>query len=388
MGLKLPLQYFAGVLLSVLVFSGGFKILIGFSNAIVNLSVSLLVLALLIFSGIHQRGLVVSQKQKFYLSIFFYFLLLLSVYVAMGAGDFSKFSSFEYYFKAFIYLFVAIALVMFGTNVTVVSFIVGVVFLSLAVIGKYLGGFIVFDDASGNRLVFSMLVGVLGVVSIPLIFSSIRIYSLLGLCGLALSVIINFLDGSRGGILAVFGLLLLELIRYIRRENFYRSFCYIIGISLAFGMAFLAAIQRLEFNSWLLFKFQRLFVGDISDEPRYEIIQASYRYYMENFSVFGQGFHGAQYLSTSWDSSLPYLESFVLELVFNYGLFGVLGIMLLIFGFLDFFKLRGSLVGLISLYIFCYVFFIFNKSWSVYDGFVIFTVLALAPIVRRSVNGV
>ena len=52
-------------------------------------------------------------------------------------------------------------------------------------------------------------------------------------------------------------------------------------------------------NSWMVYKFSRLFSGQVTEEPRYELYSNVIEYAFEYPSILGYGFHASKLISTS-----------------------------------------------------------------------------------------
>jgi len=126
----------------------------------------------------------------------------------------------------------------------------------------------------------------------------------------------------------------------------------------------------------------RLLAGNLDEEPRAEIYPQVLEYLLENLPFFGSGFSSSYLFSTSWDTKLPFIESFPLELILNFGIFGLL---ILIYIYRSYIKLYKFSAVLFMLNV--YLFLNYSKSWSVYSGFVLIVFLAFSLQSQKKING-
>lgn len=243
------------------------------------------------------------------------------------------------------------------------------------------------DITRSNYLIQSFIMGLGAIVlAYDLLFTKnnnlIRLYYGVGLIFLVFNML---LVGGRGTLIFTALCVLIMLVMKAEKGKLIFVCVWLPFTAIIAALSIQVFTQFFKVNSWTLFKLLRLFSSDITEEPRYELYSNALTYMYDNPNLLGLGFHASRYVKTSWDNSLPYLESFPLELIFNFGVFGLIFV-LYIFGIATLWlrKLEINLrVSNIHFFIFIFVLMNFSKGWSVYAGFSSVTLLGVLFAVYR-----
>ena len=243
------------------------------------------------------------------------------------------------------------------------------------------------DITRSNYLILSFMMGLGAIVlAYDLLFS--KNTNLIRLCyggGLVFLIFNMLLAGGRGTVIFTALCVLIMLLKKARGSKLIFFGIWLPFMALISGLSTQIFVHFFKVDSWTLFKLLRLFGGDITEEPRYELYSNALTYMYDNPNVLGLGFHASRYVKTSWDNSLPYLESFPLELIFNFGVFGLIFVFY-IFGIATLW-LRNLEINLrvsnIHFFIFLFVLMNFSKGWSVYAGLSSVTLLGVLLAVYR-----
>ena len=344
------------------IFAGYGQMLIGYASPLYHFSLTVILLIDVFVFG--------KNVKKINLIPLLMIILFLAYYLH-PSNTIDKLT-FEYLLKAVLYMVWFFVIQFLNISLkTLNSFFKITITFTLLGIFLQLNGFIDHDKTSSNYLTVGLLIGFSLIISI---YSDIfdkkkKLFLIFLLVFSSLSI------ASRGSIIFSFFVILLYSLR--SRKN---VFLFIISlVSIYFSVNIF--IRYFNINSWLYFKMTRLLVGDFDEEPRAEIYPQVFEYLLENLPFFGSGFSSSYLFSTSWDSKLPFIESFPLELILNFGIFGLL---ILIYIYRSYIKLYKFSAVLFMLNL--YLFLNYSKSWSVYSGFVLIVFLAFSLQFQKKIN--
>lgn len=375
------------LLLFIILFPGMVKMVIGYTSSLINIVPFFILLLFVINSKKKKYQILFERKMNLtFVYLMLFIALMITIYFSFSLSQLD-FLSIQYFIKAWLFLLTSIILFYFFkendfntlVNIIVVFSVISTIMMNL--------GAIDYDRTKTNYLIYAFL---LGLSMIFLFFDYLFIKANIFLIAMVLYFgLMSLFSGSRGALLFA-GLIMLFLIIIKMRKVGLLKKIFIAGVLyMSVYVIVVFALPKIEINSWLQYKMLRLFSSDVSEEPRYELYANVFKYFENNFSFYGFGFHASRNISTSWDPRLPYLESFPLELVFNYGIFGLLVILyqvLFVITFLkkNIYKYRNTFK---SFLMFLFVYLNFSKGWSVYNGFVVFPLMAITLIVYTYESG-
>jgi hypothetical protein len=375
------LNYFESFSLFVICFPGVVKMIIRVDSFIINIFAFICY----VFIGAFLKSSRLNRIYNFQAVIASFFLVIgLSIFFHPGQIDAE---SIVFLVKGFIYLITGLVAYHTFTLDNGRAFINLIVIFSFFII---VFNFIYPIDHSvtrSNYLIFSFMLGLAAIVLTHDLFlgKNNNLMKLSYVAGLVFIVFNILLAGGRGTLIFTGLCMFIMLVKKAVINKLIFVAVWLPLMTLIVGFSTWIFVKFLNVNSWTLFKLLRLFRGDITEEPRHELYSNALTYMYENPNFFGLGFHASRYIKTSWDNSLPYLESFPLELIFNFGVFGLIFVFY-IFG-VAILWLRKLEIGLrvsnIHFFIFLFVLMNFSKSWSVYAGLSTVTLLGVLLAVYR-----
>lgn len=376
---RLFFNFIEAFFLFIVCFPGAFKMIIGVDSSTIN------IIAFLCYTIFASRKPITINRNFNYLILSILSVVSFSIILHPDQIDGE---SIALLVKGVIYLITAL-LVFHTYNIGVGKAFISIIFISSIIIIMR-GYFLPFDfeKTRSNYLLVSFPIGISAIIS--LYFLYFGNFSML-IKGLLISSLLFFLggllfSGGRGSLLfTVFSMLLIIYEKYKMNKNLFLIYTFPFLLITVYAF-YSFVLNFITINSWTLEKLYRLFSAKITEEPRYELYSNALDYFVNHASLLGLGFHAARYVDTSWDPSLPYLESFPLELIFNFGIFG-LTISLIIFSAVPrYFRQFGSrcCTSRAHFYIFLYFLLNFSKGWSVYAGFSCITILAMFLACRNA----
>lgn len=359
MGFLRPIYIF------LFIFSGFGQMLIGYSGILYHILLTLILIVDLILSP---------ARSNVNLSYILIIILLLSYFIHPSNTIDSLTTN--YLLKGLLYMIWALLLPFLRLEEGFLKkFLNTIIIMSFIVIILNLIGFIDHTRTNSNYLTIGLVVGagMLCSTDIKNTRISLLLFFLLSILSLTIS--------SRGSLILS---LLFASIIYI---NKYKAkaisvITFFVVITIALGNQIL---NYLSISPWLTYKMTRIFSeGGISEEPRYEIYPQVVNYLIKSINLFGSGFSSSYMFRTSWDSKLPFIESFPLELVLNFGIFGILILLMIKIDYYKIFK-RSNILFFLNLYMFLN----YSKSWSVYSGLVLIVLLSLSKkIIENDTSGI
>lgn len=376
---RLFFNFIEAFFLFIVCFPGAFKMIIGVDSSAIN------IIAFLCYMIFSLRKPITINRNFNYLILSILLVVSFSIIIHPSQIDGE---SIALLVKGFIYLITAF-LVFHTYNIGVGKAFISIIFISsiIIIMRSYFLPFD-FEKTRSNYLLVSFPIGISAIISLYLLcFGKFSIF----IKGILISSLLFFLvgllfNGGRGSLLfAVFCMLLILYEKYKMNKNFFLIYTFPLLLITVYAF-YSFVLNFITINSWTLQKLYRLFSANITEEPRYELYSNALDYFVNNASLLGLGFHAARYVDTSWDPSLPYLESFPLELIFNFGIFGLI-ISLIIFSAVPrYFRQFGyqCCTSRAHFYIFLYFLLNFSKGWSVYAGFSSITILAMFLACRNA----
>ena len=363
--------------LFVICFPGAFKMIIGVDNSIIN------IIAFVSYSLLASRKPIKIYRNFNYFILFILLVITFSIILHPGQIDGE---SITLLIKGVIYLFTAFLVFHTYHIDTGKAFILIILICSIIIIMR--GFFLPFDleKTRSNYLLVSFPIGISAIVSFH--FLNFGNFSMLvkGLLVIALFFFLSGLlfNGGRGSLLfSMFCILLIIFEKFKANKKKFILYTLPFLLSIISTLYFFIS-EYVTVNTWTLEKLYRLFSARISEEPRFELYSNAVDYLVNHFSLLGLGFHSARYVTTSWDLSLPYLESFPFELIFNFGIFGLIIALVIFTNAIKYFYKLGSqcCTARVHYYMFVYFLLNFSKGWSVYAGFSCVTIFAMFLAVR------
>ncbi len=372
------ISYLKNLLFFIILFPGSFKLVINVDSSLVN-AVAILGL-LFIFIVTTNNKLYLTNESKNYLYYIAYIFLITNFYFVFSIEQVDSLS-FQYLMRAYYFIFGSVFVLIMFNGIDDFKKLISIILTISFILTLYnLFGLLNYND-SFNYLTYAFTIGIsIVLLSYRLIFNCDGFFFKSALfIGISYFILLNLFSGSRGSLLFSILLVLVMFVKYRNKVDFKRFTATIIAISASIFFILYYFVTNYNINTWFAFKILRLWEGNIEEEPRYKLYSDAYNYMIDNFSIFGFGFHG------SYNIGSIFLESFPYELLFNYGLFGLVVLILLFFYSIQIYNLNiNYYYTLMSFMMFLYIFLNFSKGWSLYSGYVIF--VALAIVIKIFIN--